>query len=332
MVQVKINGSNISHYEQIGYEIPRYYNENKRGWFVKIGTYIYVSTRDIPNGSHTKVDVSCDYCGVVFKKSYNKLLLQRKKSLTKKDCCSKCIYKKTTESFQNTYGVDHNTQLEFVKQNISKKTREDENIVNDAFLRCDYIKLEDYINRKTPIKFICKKHYDKGIQETTYAVVRQYSSGCKYCRYEKISGENQHNWKGGISDLSSHLRSKTYFWKVDSFEHYGYKCVLTNLGIDIELHHTYSFSSMINDTLKELNIPVFECVNKYSDKELELIENKCTELHYKFGYGVPLNMEIHKLFHKIYGKHNNTPEQFEEFKSRFLNGEFERAGDTSAAS
>lgn len=38
--------------------------------------------------------------------------------------------------------------------------------------------------------------------------------------------------------------------------------------------------------------------------------------------GILIRSDLHYLFHFLYGKKKNTPSQFEEFKSRYLSGEF----------
>ena len=129
-------------------------------------------------------------------------------------------------------------------------------------------------------------------------------------------------WKGGTSPIQQYFRKKIEPWKLDSMKQCNYKCVITGKSFNV-IHHLYSFTSIITETLNNLNLPIYKEINKYSDDELNRIEEECLNLHYKYPLGVCLTNEIHKLFHKVYGTGNNIPSQFEDFKLRLKSGEFD---------
>lgn len=69
-VEVKLNGSNIGYFENLGYEIPRRIDKKGR-LAVKNGTAILVDIHDLTKGSNALVIVECDYCGKQYKIKYN---------------------------------------------------------------------------------------------------------------------------------------------------------------------------------------------------------------------------------------------------------------------
>lgn len=145
----------------------------------------------------------------------------------------------------------------------------------------------------------------------------QKGHGCPFCKSDNNSKENHHNWKGGITPLSVYLRQviKLSDWQKSSFAKYNGQCIITGIkNTNIHLHHLYGFNKILLETVESLNLDFRDSIKLYSDEELKLLEDKCLELHYKYGLGVPLTEEMHEKFHKTYGKGNNTPEQFEEFK------------------
>jgi len=93
-VDIKIGGKNIKHYKALGYD-------------VKLFDVINVPVKELKRGSHARITVKCDYCGEKIKKYYKSLLSERDKSITKKDCCVKCIYKKNRETNLKLYGVEN---------------------------------------------------------------------------------------------------------------------------------------------------------------------------------------------------------------------------------
>lgn len=184
-----------------------------------------------------------------------------------------------------------------------------------------------YINSSEFFLCNCKKHNKQF--ESNWRKLRIKQISCSDCVHEKLSentyfrglhlcGENSPSWKGGITPLSNYLRDKINQWKQDSFKKYNFTCDITGSTKNLIIHHFHNFSDILRETMENLGLPIYEQINKYTDKELELIENKCLELHYKYGLGVCLCKEIHDEFHKIYGKYNNSIEQYKEFKNNEL--------------
>ena len=132
-------------------------------------------------------------------------------------------------------------------------------------------------------------------------------------------GELNPNYKGGISSLYQELRRNIYNWKLDSMEYCNYKCIITGDRFNA-IHHLYSFDLIIQETLNELLFPLYNNISMYTQNELEMIINKCLEIHYRYGLGVCLRNDIHKLFHDNFGYGNNTPEQFNIFKENYNKG------------
>ncbi len=165
---------------------------------------------------------------------------------------------------------------------------------------------EHYVTTNNYIKCECEKHL--GVEQyITYSNLVNVKQPCLYCRIES-----------SISKLNRRLRTVLYKWKKDSEKLCNKKCILTGSG-DYQIHHLYSFDAIIKNILNELNL---EIKNIYSGEEFLKIKNKILEYH-EDNLGVCISSKLHTLFHKLYLKYNNTPEQFEEFKQRYYDGEFD---------
>ena len=177
----------------------------------------------------------------------------------------------------------------------------------------EYELLGEYSTCRTPIEFLhtkCNRKYNA----TSSDFLRGHR--CPECAIERRLGEGHWNWQGGITSLTLFLRNCIKEWKFDSMKSCNYKCIITGERFDT-IHHLYSFSQIIKETLNNLDIPSKEQVADYTELELESIKNTFLEIHDKHGNGVCLTDKIHKLFHLTYTYYDNTPEQFIEFTQRY---------------
>lgn len=181
---------------------------------------------------------------------------------------------------------------------------------------------EQYFNSNTPLEYVCEKHPDK-INNTS---LRKILSGtrCKWCTWKERRGENSAGWKGGVTEIRELLRRNIISWRDEALKEYNYKCDITGENYNnLEIHHIKPFHVIRDETLKEFGF------NK-KDKISDLTKDQTNEILSSFESrhrnirGVPIHKDLHKLFHRLYGM-NTVEKDYEEFKQRYLGGEFKVA-------
>ena len=166
------------------------------------------------------------------------------------------------------------------------------------------------------------------------------TKSCGCLQKEKIS---EINYKGGITLISEHLRKLQVVkqWRKDTYTRENNRCQLTGKqvhGGNSDVHHLYGFNMIVLDAHNTYNIQIKEQVKDYTEEELKLLEDYVAEWHKDTSNAVLLCEEVHNLFHNckdedgnvLYGYGDNTPEQFEEFRERYLNGEFDSKEDVAS--
>jgi hypothetical protein len=111
------------------------------------------------------------------------------------------------------------------------------------------------------------------------------SEETKRRKSEAHKGEKSYLWKGGISTKQDKARHtiEMSLWRKSCLERDNFTCQKTGIrGGNLAVHHINNFSQF-------------------------------PELRTSIDNGITLSKSSHELFHKIYGKQNNTREQLIEF-------------------
>jgi predicted nucleic acid-binding Zn ribbon protein len=290
------------------------------------------------NGTYDLLDYICE-CGNKSNVTYNSFIYSnvRCEECGKKKFKEKLglSYEYVKEQFENAgckllsdHYINSNTLLDYICScgNVSKisydnfrdghrcyecsgKTAWDYEKVKQYFEDNGCILLStEYHSANDKLDYICECGNEHSIKLSMFL----YGRRCKKCGIEKITGENNWNWNGGISTILQYFRQRTLKWKKDSMFHSNYKCVITGKRFNV-IHHLHGFDQIINEAFANLNITKREKVNEYNDEELNVLSDEIIRLHEKYPLGVCFTDEIHEEFHKLYGYGKNTPEQFYEF-------------------
>ena len=130
----------------------------------------------------------------------------------------------------------------------------------------------------------CKGCFNEEAWDFKYG--HEYTMQRPECKKKFLLGEANNSYIDGRSKNSDYRNSSALkTWRREVYERDGYKCQVcgaTREETDIEAHHLENFADN-------------------QDKRLDV------------NNGVTLCVKHHKLFHQIYGYHNTTPEQYQEF-------------------
>ena len=107
----------------------------------------------------------------------------------------------------------------------------------------------------------------------------------KGMKQPQTAGKNNTNWKGGITTENDKIRHSLEYklWRKACFERDNFTCQVSGKsGGELVVHHINNFAEF-------------------------------PELRTTISNGITMSKELHKLFHNIYGRKNNTKEQLIEF-------------------
>ena len=234
------------------------------------------------SSSNGMIHAKCKKCG--------NIRYSRARSIIEDPNCKECLNKEKSYSES------------FVKEELLKKYQG----------RIELLEFNGYSEIGTVKCNVCGKVQQKIIGRL---LKKGNETGCRYCRLSNQVGELHPSWTGGTQDISDYFRSAVYrTWRKDSLDFYGNKCVITNSEEDIIVHHlNKSFLEIEEEVFKEFGYSKTTIVKDIDKEDLPKMRQRIQQLHYQNGYGIPLTDCLHKEFHSIYGKTNNTPEQFLEF-------------------
>ena len=288
----------------------------------------FVNIEDTYNytiGSNEKVKMQCPLCGTVKKQKVGIDHFARTFNI----CCDneecensssgKLITRWQDEEYKKRLGEKQHNAWE---QDTTRKEKQIQRLKEEW---------QDEEKRDARISHMTSAWTDEMKKERSESM-----SGEKNPMYGKrgMRGSEHPLWKGGEKSINSYLRNlpciKT--WKAMAREQVDYTCQLSGLKSsqlkhgELPVHHLYAFTSIVEDAHDFYNIEFKETYGEYTEEELKLLEDYVSEWHKDTSNAVVLCKQVHRLFHDVFMggcKNPTTKEDFEEFKERYLNGEFD---------
>ncbi len=152
-VDVKVGSLTYKYYKDLGYNV------------IKCGDIIKVKVKDLTKGSHTIIDVECDYCGKILHIAY-KAYINHTSVINKCSCNNiECSNKKIIDVCMIKYNIVNPFQSETVKQKSKETLMKKHGVEHQMQLQSTKDKIID----------TCLKKYG----ETSYTKTYEYLQKCK---------------------------------------------------------------------------------------------------------------------------------------------------------
>ena len=198
-VKIKLHPSNISYFESLGYEIPRHYDERDKCYKVKRGTEITVRISDVKPNSMCEVEIECDCCHEILKRTYQSYNRYKKENGIY--YCSSC-YSKLFKSGENHPNWNPNLTDE---ERTIKRNYNDYDIFRKKVLSRDYYKCQCCGHESTDLEVHHLDAYNWCIEKRTD--IDNGVTLCNYChiifhkKYGKgeVTKEQYDNWINNIN-------------------------------------------------------------------------------------------------------------------------------------
>lgn len=233
--------------------------------------------------SQTPLTLKCNLCGTTFQRNFTHIKRGR-------FSCEKCGE------------LAGGKALSYSQEEVTELIKKD-----------GYTALEEFKGSHKPLKVRCEEghEFDLYFSEWLYN-----GRGCPQCAILKNSGDQHWNWNGGgHQETLEALRHVIIPWKKASLKNSDYKCDISGLHTDdLVVHHaTKNFRALVDDACANTNIPLLNKVADYSFEDRQTLEKELLRLNEECK-GIVMRRVYHDEFHSIYGKTNNTLEQYLEFK------------------
>lgn len=302
------------------------------------------------------LDIKCK-CGKIFHKDFHHIKRSRTTQLQCEDCLKKELSLKNRAYIEDVIDYINSHECKYIsgeyinETSILKLQCKCGNFFDKSFVkfkqgqnRCqncgakssaqskikytaDYVQLvvnkergynidkSQYITSNKSVPCICSRGHLFSLRFDWYL---QGKSGCRECHDENQRGINHPGWLGGENEVIDNIRKSIKDWKLEVMAYYGFKCAITGeYEEDLAIHHLKAFSTIISETSNKLKIPVLRKIKDYKNiEDFYKLKKEVINAH-KVSNGIVLKRDIHNTFHDIYGRGENTIEQFDEFLKEY---------------